>query len=170
MQGTMVKGVGYATSAEMACIRYHGTTVSIDQPNMPSLAYSRSVFGEPFRTLSGNEESQEGIRLLGRAARRNYTVAAMPSLVSLKVERWLPPLRRLYQDRNKYLAFGKKRVMARTKKTTSADGSDIFSFLLHAKDPATGDGISMSDLWMEGNTLIVAGSDTTSTKAIPCFS
>ena len=40
---------------------------------------------------------------------------------------------------------------------------DIFAFLLHAKDPETGEGFPMPELWMEGNTLIVAGSDTSST-------
>jgi cytochrome P450 len=40
---------------------------------------------------------------------------------------------------------------------------DIFSFLLTAKDPETGDGLPMPELMMEGNTLIVAGSDTSST-------
>lgn len=41
---------------------------------------------------------------------------------------------------------------------------DIFSFLLHAKDPETGAGMPMGELFMEGNTLIVTASDTSSTS------
>ncbi|KAK5175611.1 uncharacterized protein LTR77_000750 [Saxophila tyrrhenica] len=125
------------------------------------------VFGKSFGTLGEKPENREGIRLLGRAARRNYTVAAMPELLHYKLERWLPPFRGLYQDRAKYLAFGKKQVMARLKDqadgVTEAGRKDIFSFLLSAKDPETGEGFPMPEIMMEGNTLIVAGSDTSST-------
>lgn len=128
------------------------------------------VFGRSFGTLGEKPENRQGIFLLGRAARRNYTVAAMPALLYTRLEEYLPLLRGLYQDRCKYLAFGKKQVMERTKEQ-GQNGSpvvetgrrDIFSFLLHAKDPESGEGMPMPELWMEGNTLIVAGSDTTST-------
>jgi cytochrome P450 len=105
--------------------------------------------------------------LLGRAARRNYTVGAMPALLHSGIEKYLPPFRGMYQDRGRYLAFGKKQVMARTKDRadglTDSGREDIFSFLLKAKDPETGESMEMPELWMEGNTLIVAGSDTSST-------
>lgn len=125
------------------------------------------VFGKSFGTLGEEPENREGIRLLGRAARRNYAVAALPELLYWGLEKWIPPFRGLYLDRNKYLAFGKQQVMARTKEKEMGLGEtgrrDIFSFLLHAKDPETGQGFPMPELWMEGNTLIVAGSDTSST-------
>lgn len=91
------------------------------------------VFGRSFGTLGERPENREGIRLLGRAARRNYVVAAMPALV--RYERWLPYLRGLYLDRAKYLAFGKKQVMARQQEHGAGETGrrDIFSFLLHAK-------------------------------------
>lgn len=125
------------------------------------------VFGKSFGTLGKEPENREGIRLLGRAARRNYTVAAMPNLLHWGLEKWIPPFRGLYLDRNDYLAFGKKQVMRKVEEMKSGTSDptrrDIFSFLLHAKDPETGDGFPMPELWMEGNTLIVAGSDTSST-------
>lgn len=34
---------------------------------------------------------------------------------------------------------------------------DFFHYLLDAKDPQTGDGYSMSELWSESNLLIAAG-------------
>lgn len=130
------------------------------------------VFGRSFGTLGEKPENRRGIFLLGRAARRNYTVAAMPALLYTGLEKVLPLLRGLYLDRCQYLAFGKKQVMERTTEHAKAGPQmetgrkDIFSFLLHAKDPETGDGMPMPELWMEGNTLIVAGSDTTSTYVI----
>lgn len=129
------------------------------------------VFGRSFNTLQ-KSENRRGIFLLGRAARRNYVVAAMPALLYSGLEKVLPLLRGLYLDRCQYLAFGKKQVMERTKEggfgqpgspSMESGRRDIFSFLLHAKDPETGEGMPMPELWMEANTLIVAGSDTTST-------
>ncbi|CAK3811186.1 P450 monooxygenase [Lecanosticta acicola] len=127
------------------------------------------VFGRSFGTLGEKPENRKGIFLLGRAARRNYVVAAMPALLYTGLEKFLPLLRGLYFDRCRYLAFGKAQVMGRTTEHAKAGPQmetgrkDIFSFLLHAKDPESGDGMPMPELWMEGNTLIVAGSDTTST-------
>jgi cytochrome P450 len=123
------------------------------------------VFGRSFGTLAAKPENRDAIRLLGRAARRNYTVAAMPFLHKFGLERWLPPFRGLFLDRLQYLAFGKRQVVERSQ-TPSIDNSgrkDIFHYLLGAKDPDTGEGMPRSELYMEGMTLIVAGSDTSST-------
>jgi cytochrome P450 len=123
------------------------------------------VFGKSFGTLAANPGSRDAIRLLGRAARRNYTVGAMPFLHKSGLEQWLPPFRGLCLDRLQYLAFGKRQVMERSH-NTSLDNSgrkDIFHYLLGAKDPDTGEGMPKSELYMESNTLIVAGSDTSST-------
>jgi cytochrome P450 len=128
------------------------------------------VFGRSFGTLGDRPENRNGIFLLGRAARRNYTIAAMPTLMYTGAEKVVPILRGLYADRAKYLAFGKHQVMERTKANAQSGSPlmesgrrDIFSFLLNAKDPESGQGFHQNELWMEGNTLIVAGSDTTST-------
>ena len=40
---------------------------------------------------------------------------------------------------------------------------DFFHYLLNAKDPETGKGLSTPELWGEANVLMIAGSDTTST-------
>jgi cytochrome P450 len=123
------------------------------------------VFGKSFGTLGATPENRDAIRLLGRAARRNYAVGAMPFLHHSGLERWLAPFRGLYLDRLQYLAFGKRQVMERSSNTSldSSGRKDIFHYLLNAKDPETGEGLPKSELWMEGNTLIVAGSDTSST-------
>jgi len=123
------------------------------------------VFGKSFGTLGEKPENRKAIHLLGRAARRNYTVAAMPFLYKTGIERYLPLFRGLWLDRSKYLAFGKGQVMQRmTDKSFGETGrKDIFSYLLTAKDPESGIGMPKGELFMEGNTLIVAGSDTSST-------
>lgn len=130
------------------------------------------VFGKSFGTLGSHIPNRKAIFLLGRAARRNYVVAAMPALVSTGLEKILPVLRGLYRDRCQYLAFGKQqvvKVMERQQQERGDDDNfltkrkDIFSLLLTAQDPDTGDNIPLPELWMESNTLIVAGSDTTST-------
>lgn len=53
--------------------------------------------------------------------------------------------------------------MERTKLGVDVDRKDFFFYLLNAKDPETGKGFSMDELWGESNLLIIAGSDTTST-------
>lgn len=124
------------------------------------------VFGASFGTLGDKPENREGIHLLTRAAKRNYVVAAMPDLAYYGIEKWLPGFRGLYLDRLKYLAFGKAQLVARQARDAkgSDDGrKDIFGFLLRAKDPETGLETPLPELYMEANTLIVAGSDTTST-------
>lgn len=40
---------------------------------------------------------------------------------------------------------------------TSLEKMDIFSRLLSAKDPETGEGLSQKQLWAESNLLIIAG-------------
>lgn len=123
------------------------------------------VFGKSFGTLAAKPENRDAIRLLGRAARRNYTVGAMPFLHKSGLERWLPPFRGLFLGRLQYLAFGKRQVVERSE-NTSLDNSgrkDVFHYLLSAKDPDTGESMPRSELFMEANTLIVAGSDTSST-------
>ncbi len=55
---------------------------------------------------------------------------------------------------------------ARAKTRTLAGHSakkDFFHYLLNAKDPETGVGLTTPELWGEANVLMIAGSDTTST-------
>lgn len=123
------------------------------------------VFGKSFGTLGATPENRDAIFWLGRAARRNYTIGAMPFLHRSGFEKWIPPFRGLWFDRLQYLAFGKRQVIERSNNVSldSSGRKDIFHYLLNAKDSETGEGLPKGELWMEGNTLIVAGSDTSST-------
>lgn len=55
-----------------------------------------------------------------------------------------------------------KRAQERTQQGREAK-KDFFYYLLNAKDPETGKGLTTPELWGEANVLMIAGSDTTST-------
>jgi cytochrome P450 len=65
--------------------------------------------------------------------------------------------------------FSKSQALERMKLGDDSDRKDFFHYLLAARDPETGAGFSTPELWGESNTLIVAGSDTTSTALASAF-
>lgn len=67
------------------------------------------------------------------------------------------------------MQYSKSQAMERTKLGVDVDRKDFFYHLLNAKDPETGKGFSMDELWGESNLLIIAGSDTTSTAMAATF-
>jgi cytochrome P450 len=75
-------------------------------------------------------------------------------------------IRRLTQDRWNFIMNSRIEATARAKTRTLAGHSakkDFFHYLLNAKDPETGVGLTTPELWGEANVLMIAGSDTTST-------
>lgn len=67
------------------------------------------------------------------------------------------------------MKYSRSQAMERTKLGLDVDRRDFFYHLLNAKDPETGKGFSMDELWGESNLLIIAGSDTTSTAMAGTF-
>jgi cytochrome P450 len=67
------------------------------------------------------------------------------------------------------MKYSRAQAMERTKLGLDIDRKDFFYYLLNAKDPETGKGFSMDELWGEANLLIIAGSDTTSTAMAGTF-
>jgi cytochrome P450 len=67
------------------------------------------------------------------------------------------------------MQYSKSQAMERTKLGLDVDRKDFFYYLLNAKDPETGKGFTMDELWGESNLLIIAGSDTTSTAMAGTF-
>lgn len=67
------------------------------------------------------------------------------------------------------MQYSKSQAVERTKVGLDVDRKDFFYYLLNAKDPETGKGFSMDELWGESNLLIIAGSDTTSTAMAGTF-
>lgn len=76
---------------------------------------------------------------------------------------------KIYARRMQYMAYSKTQAMERTKIGLDSDRKDFFYYLLNARDPETGTGFSMSELWGESNLLIIAGSDTSSTALSAAF-
>lgn len=85
----------------------------------------------------------------------------MPIVNKLKLDKVLFP--KLAANRARYMSYSKAQLTERTKLGEDSDRRDFFYYLLKARDPETGQGFSIPELWAESNLLIIAGSDTTST-------
>ncbi|ETN39028.1 uncharacterized protein HMPREF1541_07070 [Cyphellophora europaea CBS 101466] len=121
------------------------------------------AFGSGFGMLTGTKPAnRDAPVLLMQAAKRHNTTGPMPWLHQSGVDRIL--FRKLNLDRDQYLAFSRNQVGERMASgALDSKRKDFFYYLLHSKDPETGEGFSKKELWGESNTLIIAGSDTTST-------
>jgi cytochrome P450 len=121
------------------------------------------AFGRGFGMLDGSSISnRDAPELLMQAAKRHNTMGPYPWLHQSGLDRII--FRKLNLDRNKYLAFSRAQVGERVASNVmESKRKDFFYYLLHSVDPETGSGLSKQELWGESNTLIVAGSDTTST-------
>jgi cytochrome P450 len=76
-------------------------------------------------------------------------------------------IRKLTLDRWNFIMNSRVEATRRAKERTQAGHDakkDFFYYLLNAKDPETGQGLAMQELWGEANVLMIAGSDTTSTS------
>lgn len=75
-------------------------------------------------------------------------------------------IRGLTRDRWNFIMKSRVEANERAKERAQAGREakkDFFYYLLNAKDPETGNGLSTPELWGEANVLMIAGSDTTST-------
>lgn len=109
---------------------------------------------------------------IDRSNVRMSVLIQIPWFARLKVDKYLFPV--AIQARNRFVKFVSRVVGDRLKKqaaaTTHKDDSttkeiqgDVFSNLALARDPETGEGFAPNEIAAESTTLIVAGSDTTST-------
>lgn len=76
-------------------------------------------------------------------------------------------IRKLTLDRWNFIMNSRVEATQRAKERAQAGHGakkDFFHYLLNAKDPETGQGLAMQELWGEANVLMIAGSDTTSTS------
>ncbi|KAL4813665.1 cytochrome P450 [Aspergillus spinulosporus] len=113
-------------------------------------AMSQLVFGTSYHLLSSAE---------------NHWI--IDCLENMKLDKVLFP-----DARRKAFRFtGMGRQIMETRKDKMGDDAknDLFGKLLAAKDPETGKTLSHRQLWAESNTLIIAGSDTSSTGMAATF-
>lgn len=124
------------------------------------------VFGKAFGMLE-SPVNRFAVDLVGNAAHRHLICGT-----HLTIHRWhLDKIlfRKIAAQRGQYMQYSKSQAMERTKTGLDVDRKDFFYHLLNAKDPETGKGFSMDELWGESNLLIIAGSDTTSTAMAGTF-
>lgn len=99
---------------------------------------------------------------------RMSVILQAPELMLGRLDKKIFP--RSITARNKFLKFLGSMIALRSKaKPAEKHAEDIFSFLQKAHDPESGKGFGIEELVGESATLIVAGSDTTSTTLAGVF-
>lgn len=122
-------------------------------------------FGQSFelQSKSTNHFLMEAVEATGKKA---GVYVQYPRLQKLGLERFLA--RKTVYMREKYLALMAKLVKSRLAAEKDSQ-NDLFSFVVDAKDPETGNGFSESELWAESRFLLIAGADTSSTALTGIF-
>ncbi|KAJ4294588.1 hypothetical protein N0V90_008279 [Kalmusia sp. IMI 367209] len=124
------------------------------------------VFGKAFGMLE-SPANRFAVELVGNAAHRHLICGTHLTIHNWHLDKIL--FRKIAAQRGQYMQYSKSQAMERTKMGLDVDRKDFFYHLLNAKDPETGNGFSMDELWGESNLLIIAGSDTTSTAMAATF-
>ena len=147
---------------------------------------SQLVFGVSYDLLKDSENHWVIDGVSGQMRRVSF-LQQLPELEDMKLHKLLFPNahRKAYRFSQKSKAIMEARQQREkeqhAKATENGDGNDgqgedeaqtkvdIFSKLLNAKDPESGEGLSQMQLWAESNLLIIAGSDTSSTGLAAAF-
>jgi len=124
------------------------------------------VFGKAFGMLE-SPVNRFATELVGNAAHRHLICGTHLTIHNWHLDKLF--FRKIAGQRAQYMQYSKGQAMERTKLGLDVDRKDFFYHLLNAKDPETGKGFSMDELWGESNLLIIAGSDTTSTALAGTF-
>ncbi|KAF1940971.1 cytochrome P450 [Clathrospora elynae] len=124
------------------------------------------VFGKAFGMLE-SPANRFATQLVGNAAHRHLICGTHLTIHNWHLDKLF--FRKIAGQRAQYMQYSKGQAMERTKLGVDVDRKDFFYYLLNAKDPETGKGFSMDELWGESNLLIIAGSDTTSTALAGTF-
>ncbi|KAI9684838.1 MAG: hypothetical protein M1820_010871 [Bogoriella megaspora] len=123
-------------------------------------------YGQSFDTLE-SPDNRFAMAMVAQSSRFHYLNGQMPILKKFGLDRIL--FRDLRQRRTKFMAYSRAQLQQRMKLGTDTDRRDFFYYLLNAKDPETGLGFPVQELWGESNVLLIAGSDTTSTALSSTF-
>ncbi|OOF93449.1 hypothetical protein ASPCADRAFT_209401 [Aspergillus carbonarius ITEM 5010] len=120
-------------------------------------------FGKSFDMLIESSRRRL-IELVDRAANRHYVCGLW-----MPLDRWHLDqifIHRLTNDRWNFIMNSRVEANKRAQERAQAGRDakkDFFYYLLNARDPETGQGLTTPELWGEANVLMIAGSDTTST-------
>jgi cytochrome P450 len=129
---------------------------------------SELTFGKSYNLLGSSENHYIIDGVLGQMQRFGFLLQ-YPLVEKLRLNRLLFP-----NAKAKAMRFNAKsrQIMEERKargERGAATNNDVFSHLLAANDSETGQGLSIQQLWVESNLLIIAGSDTSSTAMAALF-
>jgi cytochrome P450 len=119
-------------------------------------------FGESFNTISSTTNRWALSALIDSLTVR-YTHGFKPFLYSWRVLRRLVYGPIAVFDQNPFTLYARAAVARRMSPDHKSMGKDFISWLIDAKDPNTGKGFTLPQVWAESSLLIAAGSDTSST-------
>ena len=126
---------------------------------------SAVVFGEAFHLLEKSDNRFVPEAIDASNVRTSVLVQA-PKLTFRRLDRKL--FRHAIAGRNRFIAFVNSLLKTRLS-AKPLTRNDAFSFILKAKDPETGEKLSPAEIGAEATTLVVAGSDTSSTALTALF-
>ena len=112
------------------------------------------VFSKSYRTLENDENRwmQDAIQETGRI---KYSTGFWPFLRETGLDKVVFP--KLASIRERVTAFAVKQLKERMEAGKMEEKRDLVHFLQNAKDPDTGEGLSLQELGSEASLLIVAG-------------
>ena len=110
-------------------------------------------FGKDFQ-MQEREENRFLIKAIAASNIRTSIYGQFPELAKYKLEKVLYP--KGYAMRQKFLDLTRQFASDRLAAGAHAQ-PDLFSFIVDAQDPETGEGFSLDELWSESKFLIVAG-------------
>ena len=121
------------------------------------------VFGKSFNML-GVADNRFIIELIQVAAFRVGVCLQMPILAAWNLDKiFTPSVRKL---RDQYVSVS--RVLAVDRMNMNSKRQDLFSHILAARDPQTGKGFTMDEIWGESTLLIVAGTLIKRAESLLC--
>ncbi|KAL2850207.1 putative cytochrome P450 [Aspergillus pseudoustus] len=130
---------------------------------------SELVFGKSYNLLGDSDNHYIVDGVIGQMQRFGFLLQ-FPIIEKLKLNRLLYPGAK--QKATRFNAKSRQIMEERRARGTDASkaNNDVFSHLLAANNSETGEGaLSVQQLWVESNLLIIAGSDTSSTAMAALF-
>ncbi|KAG5758498.1 hypothetical protein H9Q72_013367 [Fusarium xylarioides] len=125
---------------------------------------SHLVFGTSYDLLTKSENHWVINGALGQMRRMSF-LTSLPELEDMKLGLLL--FLDAYRMAYRFAVKSREIMEARRSREKAMGGqetkADLFSKLLAARNPETGEGLSEKQLWSESNVMIIAGSDTSST-------
>lgn len=122
-------------------------------------------FGQSFN-LQEKTDNHFLMEAVLATSRKAAVILHYPALAKLRLEKLFA--RRTLEMREKYLKLMAYLVKSRLE-ADQHDHNDLFSHLVEAKDPETGEGFTESELWAESRFLLIAGEKPIEDSAIIPF-